>query len=273
MLIAHLLAAAVWTCSVPLLPDYKPSTNAVNVGEGVTYLYAGGRYLHTDYGADAVFTTPLDGRKGWYDSAIHFAPIDNEDVTAQIEISRWERFNYRPHIAIAWALPHSKTVEYKDTNLFVNDGRPHRLGIYIRGGSLRLLVDDRTICFAPAALFIKLSERTYFQIRTETSTPGTNTHAIVSQLRLKSDSDNAPVAYNSHCIMHRNGIFWQPMSPGMFDARGAFYPNETTFFTGATSASSCQVSTVRRSRSNRLSSMRAMIGGELRRSRAAASSG
>jgi hypothetical protein len=104
MLIAHLLAAAVWTCSVPLLPDYKPSTNAVDVGEGVTYLYAGDRDLRADYGADAVFTTPLDGRRGWYDSAIHFAPLDNED--AQIEISRWERFDYRPHVAIAWALPH-----------------------------------------------------------------------------------------------------------------------------------------------------------------------
>jgi hypothetical protein len=240
MLIAHLLAAAVWTCSVPLLPDYKPKTNVVDVGEGVTYLYAGARRLRNDYGADALFTTPLDGRRGWYDSAIHFGPFDNEDVSAQIEISRWQRFDYRPHVAIAWALPHSKTEEYKDTGIFVDDGRPHRLGIYVRNGSLRLLVDGRTICSAPAALFVSPSERKYFQIRTETSAPGTNTRATVTQLRLKRDTDKTPVAFNSHCIMHRNGIFWQPSSPGSFIARGAFYPNESTFFAGLNPDDRCK---------------------------------
>jgi hypothetical protein len=119
MMIAHMLAAALWTCSVPLLPDYKPKTNTADVGEGVTYLYVGDRHLRTDYGADAVFTTPLDGRRGWYDSAIHFGAFGNEDVFAQIEISRWARFDYRPHVAIAWALPHSTVVEYRDTSLFL----------------------------------------------------------------------------------------------------------------------------------------------------------
>ncbi|MGB6987143.1 MAG: hypothetical protein WBD74_14315 [Candidatus Aquilonibacter sp.] len=240
MLIAHLLAAAVWTCSVPLLPDYKAKTNAVDVGEGVTYLYVGDRHLRADYGSDAVFITPLDGRRGWYDSAIHFGPLDNEDVVAQIEISRWARFDYRPHIAIAWALPHSKTVEYKDTSLFVDDGRPHRLGVYVHDGLLRLLVDDRTICSAPASLFVSPSERKYFQVRTETSTPGTNTHAVVTQLRLKRDTDIAPIAFDSRCIMHRNGIFWQRRSPGTFVARGAFYPEESTLFTGVTPDSRCR---------------------------------
>ena len=240
MLIAHMLAAALWTCSVPLLPDYKPKTNTVDVGEGVTYLYVGNRRLRSDYGADAVFTTPLDGRRGWYDSAIHFGPFDNEDVTAQIEISRWARFDYRPHIAIAWALPGSKTVEYKDTSLFVDDGRPHRLGIYVRDGSLRLLVDDRTVCSAPASRFVSPSERKYFQIRTETSVPGSNSSAVVMQLRLKRDSDSAAIAFVSHCIMHRHGIFWQERSPGTFAARGAFYPSESTFFTGVTPDSRCK---------------------------------
>jgi len=240
MLIAHILASALWTCSVPLLPDYKPKTNAVDIGEGVTYLYVGDRRLRADYGADAMFTTPLDGRRGWYDGAIHFAPLDDENVTAQIEISRWARFDYRPHIAIAWALPRSKSVEYRDTNLFVDDGRPHRLGIYVRNGLLRLLVDDRTICSAPAARFVSPSERTYFQIRTETSAPGHNSRAAVTQLRLKRDRDRGPVTYDSHCIMHRNGIFWQETRPGTFAARGAFYPNESTFFTGVTSDSRCK---------------------------------
>lgn len=225
---------------MPLLPDYKPSTNGADVGEGVTYLYVGDRHLHADYGADAVFTTPLDGRKGWYDSAIHVAPLDNEDVTAQIEISRWQRFDYRPHVAIAWALPHSKSVEYKDTNLFVDDGRPHRLGIYVRDSVLRLLVDGRTICTTRAALFVSPSERKYFQVRTETSTPGTNTHAGVSQLRLKRDTDRAPVTFYSRCIMHRNGVFWQSSAPGAFLARGAFYPNESTFFAGLNPDDRCK---------------------------------
>jgi hypothetical protein len=240
MLIAHLLAAAVWTCSVPLLPDYKPKTNTVDVGEGVTYLYVGDRHLRADYGSDAIFTTPLDGRRGWYDSGIHFGPFDNEDVVAQIEISRWARFDYRPHIAIAWALPHSKTVEYKDTSLFVDDGRPHRLGIYVRDGLLRLLVDGRTICSAPASLFVSPSERKYFQIRTETAALGRNSGATVSQIRLKRDRDNVAQAFHSDCIMHRNGIFWSRIGAGTFAARGAFYPNEATFFAGVEAGSRCR---------------------------------
>ena len=240
MLIAHMLAAALWTCSVPLLPDYELKTNAIDVGEGVTYLYVGDPRLHADYGADAVFTTPLDGRRGWYDSAIHFGPFGNEKVVAQIEISRWARFDYRPHIAIAWALPNSSTVEYKDTPLFVDDGRPHRLGIYVRDGSLRLLADNRTICSAPASRFVNPSERKYFQIRTETSALGSNGRARVTQVRLKRDTDNAPLAFTSHCIMHRNGIFWQERSLGTFAARGAFYPRESTFFTGLTPGSRCK---------------------------------
>ena len=191
MLIAHMLAAALWTCSVPLLLDYKPQTNVADVGQGVAYLYVGDRQLRANYGADAMFTMPLDGQRGWYDSAIHFGPLHNEDAFAQIEISRWARFDYRPHIAIAWALPRSKTVEYKDTSLFLDDGRPHRLGIYVRDGSLRLLVDERTICSAPALLFVSPSEPKYFQIRTETSAPGNNSRAIVTQLRLKRDADGA----------------------------------------------------------------------------------
>ena len=235
-----MLAASLWTCSVSLLPDYTPKATATEIGEGVTYLYVGDRNLRKDYGADAVFTTPLDGRRGWYDSAIHFGPLDNEDVTAQIEISRWARFDYRPHIAIAWALPHSKTVEYKDTSLFVDDGRPHRLGIYVRDGLLRLLVDNRTICSAPAERFVGPAERKYFQIRTETSAQGHNSRAAVTQLRLKRDRDSVPIPFESDCIMHRKGIFWQERSPGTFAARGAFYPNESTFFTGVTPGSRCK---------------------------------
>ena len=240
MLIAHILAAALWTCSPPLLPDYKSKTNAADVGEGVTYLYVGDRHLRADYGADAVFTTPLDGSHGWYDSAIHFGPLHNEDVFAQIEISRWARFAYRPHVAIAWALPRSTTVEYKDTDVFVDDGLPHRLGIYVGDGSLRLLLDGRTICSARASLFVSPYERKYFQIRTETNAPGSNSRATVTHLRLKRDSDRAPIAFVSHCILHRNGIFWQTRSPGTFAARGAFYPNESTFFTGITPDSHCK---------------------------------
>jgi hypothetical protein len=241
MMIAHMLAAALWTCSVPLLPDYKPKTNTADVGEGVTYLYVGDRHLRTDYGADAVFTTPLDGRRGWYDSAIHFGAFGNEDVFAQIEISRWARFDYRPHVAIAWALPHSTVVEYRDTSLFLDDGHPHQLGVYVRAGSLRLLVDNRTICSAPASRFVKPSERKYFQVRTETSVPGNNSRAIVSELRLKRDADPAPIAFASRCILHRNRIFWEEQRPGTFVARGAFYPNESTFFSGVTPASRCKI--------------------------------
>ena len=165
----------------------------------------------------------------------------DEDVFAQIEISRWARFDYRPHVAIAWALPHSTVVEYRDTSLFLDDGHPHQLGVYVRAGSLRLLVDNRTICSAPASRFVKPSERKYFQVRTETSVPGNNSRAIVSELRLKRDADPAPIAFASRCILHRNRIFWEEQRPGTFVARGAFYPNESTFFSGVTPASRCKI--------------------------------
>jgi hypothetical protein len=245
MLIAHILAATIWTCSVPLLPDYNPKANAPDVGEGVTYVYVGDTHLRNNYGADASFSTRLDERRGWYDSGIHFGPLHNEDVSAQIEISQWQRFDYRPHVAIAWALPHGASEQYKDTGLFLDDGRPHRLGIYVRGGMLRLLVDNRTICAAPARLFVKPSEPKYFQIRTETSMPGTNGRATVSQIRLKRDTDPHPVTFRSDCIMHRNGIFWQQIAPQVFAVRGAFYPGEATFFTGIDPDKPCRITSKR----------------------------
>lgn len=221
-----------WTCATPLLSDYRATGGDAEIGEGVSYVYAGSRNLHADYGADALFTLPLDGRHGWYDAGIHLAPLVESTSTVQIEISRWQRFDYRAHVAIAWSSARGTTVEYKDTGMMLDGRVPHRLGIYVRGDRLRLLVDNRVICSTAASPFVSPGERKYFQIRTETSVLGANTRATVSQIRLKRDSESQPSAVRGDCVMHRHGIFWQPARAGGFVARGAFYPGEATFFTG-----------------------------------------
>ena len=233
-------AGVRWNCSVPLLPDYKTKTSKdPDVGEGVSYLYIGDKHLHSNYGADAEFTAPIDGRRGWYDSGLRLGPLNENYASVQIEISRWKRFNYQQHVALAWSVPHGE-VEYRDTGLLLADGVPHRLGIFVREGLVHLLVDSRDICSTRAAYFVGSSQPKYFQVRTETSVVGSNGHARVWDLRLKRDADAVARPYASDCILHRFGIFWGRVGAGSFVAHGAFYPNEALFFTGADPATSCR---------------------------------
>jgi hypothetical protein len=144
---AFLLATAVhWNCSTPLLPDYNAKANAPDVGEAVSYLYAGDKNFHSDYSVDALFT----------------------------------------------------------------------------------------------ANFVKPGEQKFVEIRTETSVVGRNGGASVTDIRLKRDSDARARPYASDCVMHRYGISWRPIGPGVFKASGAFYPNEATFFTGADPNTRCR---------------------------------
>jgi hypothetical protein len=229
-----------WACASPLLPDFRAgASSSQDVGEGVTYVYVGDEHLDLDYGADAKFTTMLDRRRGWYDSAVRLGPLKENNGFAQVEISRWERFRYRQHVAIAWALPHTNIVEYRDTGLILADGVPHRLGIYVRDGLLELVVDGRVVCSTQASYFVGSSERKYFQVRTETSVVGSNGNARVSDLRLKRDADAGARPYRTDCVLHRHGIFWTYLGAGRFAARGAFYPQEATYFTGIDPSKSC----------------------------------
>jgi hypothetical protein len=230
-----------WTCTTTLLPDYKASvTNDPDVGEGVAYVYVGDRHLHTNYAVEATVTAPTSGRRGWYDTSIRLGPLIENEAYVQVDVSHWRRFDYRPHVAIAWSLPHGASSGYKDTGIMLDD-RPHRLGIAVRGDLLRLLVDGSMICSTRASYFVSTAARTYFQIRTETSAPGTNSGARVANLRLKRDIDTALRPYASDCIMHRHGIFWQYMGAGSYAARGAFYPDEATFFTGLDPETACRI--------------------------------
>lgn len=242
-----------WSCSVPMLVIPKIKATAVaDVGEGVTYLYVGdkhprwnhGRYdgepdLRTDYGAEALFTTPLDGRRGWYDSGIRLGPLNENNGFVQIETSRWDRFAYKQHAAVAWAVPHASVVEYRDLGLALADDKPHRLGIFVWDGSVHLLVDRRIICSTRASYFVADSEPKYFQIRTETSAIGTNTGARLADIRLKRDGDAFSRPYTSDCVLHRFGIFWEPVGHHSYAARGAFYPSETVYFTGLDPSQPC----------------------------------
>jgi len=220
-----------WDCSTPLLPDFTPKVSDPDVGEGVAYLYAGDRNLHADYGADALVTTPLDGKRGWYGSSVRLGPLDEDNGLVQIMISRWQRFDYRPHVAIAWGLPHTTTPHYKDTGIMLDES-PHRLGIFVKDGRVRLVVDGRVICSTGASAFVSAKAAKYFQIRTETSVIGRNTRVVVSDIRLKRDNDAKPRPFATDCALHRHGIFFESIGGNAFAARGAFYPDEATFFTG-----------------------------------------
>ena len=225
-------AHAKWDCSTSLLPDYSPKTKETDVGEGVTYLYVGDRSLHADYGADALFTTPLDGKRGWYMSGLRLGPLNENNGFVQIGISRWERFDYGQHVAVAWAFPHTNDVGYKDTGIMLSENTAHRLGIFVRQGRVDLRVDGRVICSSDVLAFVAAGEPKYFQIRTETGEIGRNSRASVTDIRLKRDADSSSRPYATDCVLHRYGIFWESTGARAFATRGAFYPNETTFFTG-----------------------------------------
>jgi len=235
-------ATALWSCPVQMLPEYKAKeSGSSDTGEGVTYLYMGDKELHSSYDASADFTVPLDGRHGWYDSALRLGPLKENNGFVQIEISRWERFRYKQHAAFAWALPHTSVVEYRDTGFMLADGVAHRLGISVRNGLLRLNVDGQVICSTYASYFVGPLERKYFQVRTETSVVGSNSAARVSNLRLKRDFDVSDLPYHTDCILHRYGVFWEYLGGEGFAARGAFYPSESTFFTGVNPSKPCRI--------------------------------
>jgi hypothetical protein len=168
-------ASIRWNCPVPMLRDYKDDVaGGTDVGEGISYLYDGDKHLRSNYGADALFTAPIDGRQGWYDTALRLGPYAENNGFVQVEISRWKRFDYKQHVAVAWSVPHGSVVEHRDTGLMLADGVPHRLGIFVRDGLLRMFVDGRLLCSTHASNFVASSERKYFQVRTETSVVGSN---------------------------------------------------------------------------------------------------
>jgi hypothetical protein len=225
---------------VPLLGDYKGASGSdPDVGEAVTYLYAGDKGMHQSYGADALFTMPLDGRHGWYDSTLRLGPYIEDNGFVQIEISRWARFNYKQHVAVSWSVPHG-IVQHKDTGLLLDDRVAHRLAIAVSGGRVDLRADGREICSAPASSFVTPASRKYFQVRSETSVVGRNGNARVSDVHLKRDTDATSRPFASDCVLHRHGIYWEYLGAGKFVARGAFYPNEATYFTGVDPSTPCR---------------------------------
>jgi hypothetical protein len=188
--------------------------------------------------ADALFTSPLEGKRGWYDSGLRLGPYLENNAFVQIEISRWKRFSYRQHIAVAWSVAHS-IVEYRDTGMMLTDG-PHRLGIDVHHGVVRLLADGHVVCSTRSSSFVSPSQRTYFQVRAETNVLGSNGGARVAALRLKRDTDAAPRGFATDCILHRHGIAWALLGRGRFAMRGAYDPNEATFFTGLDPHTACR---------------------------------
>lgn len=233
--------AVAWNCVVPMLPDYAAKVKEPNVREGVTYLYVGAKNLHENYAADALLRENLDGKHGWYDAGIRLGPLNENNGLVQLEETRWQRFGYALHVAVAWGRPHTTTIFYKDLPIMLSDSAPHRLGMSVRRGRLSLIVDGRAICTTRASYFVSGPERKYFQVRDETGAIGRNGNAVVSDLRLKRDNDAALHAFRSDCILHRFGIFWASTGRhGEFASRGAFYPTEALYFTGRQADQPCK---------------------------------
>lgn len=231
-----------WACTTPLLPAFvSKGKDEPDIGEGIAYIYMGDKNLHSDYLAEATFTSPLDGKHRWYDTGLKLGPLNENLGSVQIEVSRYQRFDYRAHVAIVWSLPHDANVEYRDTGLMIRDGATARLGIAVHGGLIHLQLNGKDVCTTGAAQFVSASERKYFQVRTETAAEGHNTSAVASNLRLKTDAELRTHPFRAHCKLQMRGVSWQRMGSGSFEARGAFYPNEASLFTGLEPGSTCKI--------------------------------
>lgn len=231
-----------WACSTPLLPDMPASSsdNDPDVGEGVSYLYVGSKHLTSDYAVDAAFTLPSAGKRGWYGNSIRLGPLVENNGWVQIMLVREPRFDYRAHVAVAWGLPHTSVVYFKDTGIAYSDDRPHRLGISVAKDKLLLWVDGRELCSTSAAQFASSRERKYFQVRSEVGVIGSAGAGTVRDIRLKTDVDRSLMPLTIACEMRRHGVAWYETGPGMFDVRGAYYANEATIFTGTDPNAPCR---------------------------------
>jgi hypothetical protein len=230
-----------WNCTTAFLPDVRFSNvKSVSQGEAISYLYIGAKGLYQDYAARATFVSPIDVKSDWYDSGLRLGPLRESHGFAQVEVSHWRRFDYKGHIAIAWALPNTSDIQYRDTGLLVRDGASVDIGIAVKAGILHMLVDGKDICSTSASQFVSPKETKYFQVRTETAAVGHNSGARVTSLALKRDSSANLEAFQTNCILHGYGIYWEPLSSGSFVARGSFYATEDSFFTGLESESQCK---------------------------------
>ncbi len=233
-----------------MLPDYRATGKINDQGEAISYIYVGYKHARSNgrlverafrssYGAWASFLAPLDGRHGWYDSGVSVHSFNDRYAFAQIEVSRYERFDYRAHVAVVWELPNGSSEGYKDLGMMLSDA-PHRLGAYVREQTLYLSVDGRPVCSTAAVNFVSPSEAKYFQVRTETSVVGSNGGATTWDLRVKRDDDLVPRAYQTDCILHHHGISWRYVGSGRFVASGAFDPSAPHIFAGLDPTKPCR---------------------------------
>jgi len=230
-----------WSCTRPLLPDPPKSTDGddADVGEGISYLFVGSKRMSTNYGVSAMFSTPSAGKRGWYGNSIMLKDWEEGTGAVQLMLIRQKRFNYRPDIAVSWAVPHSAGV-FKDTGIVYGNDSPHLLGIFVANGAISLRVDGRTVCSALAATFFAPERKKFIEIRSEAAIVGSAGAGTVSDIRYKSDVDEALRPYTIACEMRRHGVAWVETRPGVFDVRGAYYPDEATLFTGTDPNAPCR---------------------------------
>jgi hypothetical protein len=230
-----------WNCTPAFLPEVRlADAKDANQGEAISYLYIGAKDLHQDYVAQAKFISPIDVKSDWYDSGLRLGPLRENNGFAQLEVSHWRRFDYKGHIAVSWQLPNTSDVQYRDTGLMARDGASVVLGISVKGDTLHMRVNGVDICSTRAGQFVSAKDAKYFQVRTETAALGHNSGARVAAVALKRDSDTKLNPFQTNCVLHRFGIYWEPLSGSAFTARGSFYPTEDSFFTGLQPASRCK---------------------------------
>jgi hypothetical protein len=237
-----------FTCSVPIIdplgrmdaslphPD-SPETKSkralpTNGMSNIDFF----RGLQTNFDLDALFTLPLvPTNKGLFYSNWILLKSWQSKGFVQLEIMRWKKYNYRSEIGLTWAVP-GFHFAYRDTRVFLSD-RPHRLGISVSDGVIRLAVDGKAICSAPLLAIFPLRsgehERLLYQIGTEVEVVGDRPSGAVWNIRLKRDSDATLASPKVTCIYRGYGVSWEPAGGGAFTAEGVFDSTEPYYrFTG-----------------------------------------
>jgi hypothetical protein len=222
-------APSILQCNGHLLPDYvdrSPWDDGNH--EGVSDLYVGAHRTVHNYLTQATFTLPrTPQRKGFYGNGIRLGPLKEDYAFIQVMLVRERRFDFADHVAVAWALPYSSKVVFKDTNLLYRDNDPsHRLGIRVIGGALTLYVDGSVLCTARSDHFVRSGSAKYFQIRTETDVPGFFGSGTVRDIALKTDAEKAPRPFRSDCEFHGYGVSWIALGRGAYRSQAITMPTK-----------------------------------------------
>ncbi len=158
----------------------------------------------------------------------------------QIETMRWKRYGYRPEVAYTWTQKDGRLV-YQDSQIFLDDGKPHTFFIGVHKGTIGMGVDGRTLCTGLAANFFANTAPLFYQVGGEVEQYGDRLDGTVANLQLKSDHDLAPVPIVSRCGYQDRGTAWTYIANGSYQLGGRLVQNAPSAFYGFVPDEPCVV--------------------------------